>query len=533
MCRNIRTLFNFEPPATDDEVRAASLQYVRKVSGFNAPSQANAAAFDRAVAEVTDITRRLLDGLVTPAPAKDRAEEAAKAKARAAKRFGAALAVLLLTGPAMAACSTGGDGGGATAPETGAGAGAGAGFDAGAGQAGSGAGVEAGAGQAGAGAGVDAGAGQAGAGVESGTAGAGDAAGAAGAAGTVGDAVAGNVELEADVSAIGTCAGRIMLGVGNTVREVRPESPFLIQAVELRISADIAVASVAAFACGGDYLYALVNVGDPDDPGSWLPSIASIRLQSAGGFGAFKLTGLPTTGSLNAGGDIEFAGGRLWVTTLDPGFFRVFDLQTPDAPREIGSLELPVGYSGSGWKPMLSIGDGYAFVTTGTGVLVIDLFEPNAPALIDTVDAPGDPMGETETTALAYATDVEAEGVGALVAAPDGVWSVVRDDASGDWQSGGVISFGPGERRFIGRHDGHPGIARRTTSDTGEEWATVYEEIDLRLPQAPILAAAAGLQNGYARHLVLISEALFAIRHDGSVERVTREKMLAVDPHVE
>jgi hypothetical protein len=87
MCRNIRTLHNFEPPATADEVHAAALQYVRKVSGATRPSQANQAAFDRAVAEVTEATRRLLDQLTTTAPPKDREVEAAKARARAAVRY--------------------------------------------------------------------------------------------------------------------------------------------------------------------------------------------------------------------------------------------------------------------------------------------------------------------------------------------------------------------------------------------------------------------------------------------------------------
>jgi hypothetical protein len=89
MCRNIRTLHNFEPPATEDEIRASSLQYVRKISGFTKPSQANAEAFERAVDEVADITRRLLADLVTNAPPKDREVEAAKAKARSAARYAA------------------------------------------------------------------------------------------------------------------------------------------------------------------------------------------------------------------------------------------------------------------------------------------------------------------------------------------------------------------------------------------------------------------------------------------------------------
>ena len=89
MCRNIRTLHNFEPPATEDEIRASSLQYVRKISGFTKPSQANAEAFDRAVDEVAAVTRRLLDELVTNAPPKDREVEAAKAKARSAARYAA------------------------------------------------------------------------------------------------------------------------------------------------------------------------------------------------------------------------------------------------------------------------------------------------------------------------------------------------------------------------------------------------------------------------------------------------------------
>lgn len=88
MCRNIRPLFNFEPPVTDDEVRAASLQFVRKISGFTKPSKANEAAFDRAVEEVADAARRLVDSLVTTAPARDREVEAAKARARAAERYG-------------------------------------------------------------------------------------------------------------------------------------------------------------------------------------------------------------------------------------------------------------------------------------------------------------------------------------------------------------------------------------------------------------------------------------------------------------
>ena len=89
MCRNIRTLHNFEPPATEDEIRASSLQYVRKISGFTKPSQANAEAFDRAVDEVAEVTRRLLGELVTNAPPKDREVEAAKAKARSAARYAA------------------------------------------------------------------------------------------------------------------------------------------------------------------------------------------------------------------------------------------------------------------------------------------------------------------------------------------------------------------------------------------------------------------------------------------------------------
>ena len=89
MCRNIRTLFNFEPPATDDEVRAASLQFVRKLSGFNAPSRANEASFRRAVDEVSAVARRLVSELVTTSPPRDRAKVAAVARARYAKRFGA------------------------------------------------------------------------------------------------------------------------------------------------------------------------------------------------------------------------------------------------------------------------------------------------------------------------------------------------------------------------------------------------------------------------------------------------------------
>jgi hypothetical protein len=88
MCRNIRPLSNFEPPATDDEVRAAALQYVRKISGATKPSRANADAFDRAVEEVAAASARLLDALVTTAPPKDRETEAAKARERAALRYG-------------------------------------------------------------------------------------------------------------------------------------------------------------------------------------------------------------------------------------------------------------------------------------------------------------------------------------------------------------------------------------------------------------------------------------------------------------
>jgi hypothetical protein len=87
MCRNIKTLFNFEPPVTGDEVRAASLQFVRKITGFNKPSKANEAAFQDAVEDIAGIAARLLHSLETSAPPKNREEEAAKAKARAAERF--------------------------------------------------------------------------------------------------------------------------------------------------------------------------------------------------------------------------------------------------------------------------------------------------------------------------------------------------------------------------------------------------------------------------------------------------------------
>ena len=90
MCRNIHTLYNYEPPATEEEVRAAALQYVRKISGFSKPSQANEEAFARAVDEVADASKRLLDRLVTSAAPKDREVEAERARARAAKRFATA-----------------------------------------------------------------------------------------------------------------------------------------------------------------------------------------------------------------------------------------------------------------------------------------------------------------------------------------------------------------------------------------------------------------------------------------------------------
>jgi len=92
MCRNIRVLHNFDPPATEDEVHAAALQFVRKVSGTTKPSAANQPTFDRAVAEIAHITRHLLEDLVTNSPPKDRDEEAAKARARSEKRFGTAVA---------------------------------------------------------------------------------------------------------------------------------------------------------------------------------------------------------------------------------------------------------------------------------------------------------------------------------------------------------------------------------------------------------------------------------------------------------
>jgi hypothetical protein len=92
MCRNIKTLHNFEPPATDDEVRAAAVQYVRKVSGSTKPSKANEAAFERAVDEIAHVTRHLLAELVTTASPRDREVEAARARARAEKRFGVAAA---------------------------------------------------------------------------------------------------------------------------------------------------------------------------------------------------------------------------------------------------------------------------------------------------------------------------------------------------------------------------------------------------------------------------------------------------------
>ena len=88
MCRNIKTLFNFDPPVTDDEVRAASLQFVRKISGFNKPSKANEDAFAAAIDEIANVAARLLRSLETNAPSRNRDEEAAKAKARAVERFG-------------------------------------------------------------------------------------------------------------------------------------------------------------------------------------------------------------------------------------------------------------------------------------------------------------------------------------------------------------------------------------------------------------------------------------------------------------
>ncbi len=89
MCRNIRTLYNYDPPVGEEEIRAAALQFVRKISGFNRPSKANEAAFTAAVDDIARVSGRLLGALATPAPPKNRAEEAARAKARSAQRFGA------------------------------------------------------------------------------------------------------------------------------------------------------------------------------------------------------------------------------------------------------------------------------------------------------------------------------------------------------------------------------------------------------------------------------------------------------------
>lgn len=88
MCRNIKTLFNFEPPATEEEIRASAIQFVRKLSGYNRPSKANEESFDRAVEEVTRAARRLLESLTTVAPPRDREAEAVKAREKAVKRFG-------------------------------------------------------------------------------------------------------------------------------------------------------------------------------------------------------------------------------------------------------------------------------------------------------------------------------------------------------------------------------------------------------------------------------------------------------------
>ena len=99
MCRNIRTLFNFDPPATEEEIRAASVQFVRKLSGFTKPSQANEAAFALAVEDAAAVARRLIGSLVTSAAPRDRAEWAARAKVRAAQRFGATTAVSSETRP--------------------------------------------------------------------------------------------------------------------------------------------------------------------------------------------------------------------------------------------------------------------------------------------------------------------------------------------------------------------------------------------------------------------------------------------------
>ena len=101
MCRNIRTLFNFDPPATDEEIRAASLQFVRKLSGFTAPSKANDAAFHQAVEDVSVVARRLIDALKTTAPPKNREAEAARARERSRQRFGAADARMSGNSPRM------------------------------------------------------------------------------------------------------------------------------------------------------------------------------------------------------------------------------------------------------------------------------------------------------------------------------------------------------------------------------------------------------------------------------------------------
>ena len=338
------------------------------------------------------------------------------------------------------------------------------------------------------------------------------------------------VVLETETSAIEGCYGRVFMGVDGAVRAARANNLFILKQVDLMIPSADEVTNIAAFACEGGLLHALVDIGDPDERESWRPGIASIELIPDGGFSRFKINEMPKTSSLTYAGDIEATEGHLWVTTYDPGFLRVFDTSVPTLPREIASLELPANYTASGWKPELAVGDGVAFVATGTSVLVIDISNPSAPTFLANVDAPGDPMGELAEDVLSYALDVVAEGRAGLAAGPDGVWSIIQEEGTGEWRAGGSIIFKEGDRHFVGLHDGKPGIERLMPSSTGEVWASVYEEIDMRLPAAPVLAAAAGLQTGYARHLVLLENVLFAVRHDGSVDRVAGESLSPLNP---
>ncbi len=318
-------------------------------------------------------------------------------------------------------------------------------------------------------------------------------------------------------SAAAVCGrGIVCLASGNRLSAV----PFVEnEAAEILPDAAPNSVNVRGLAARGDYLYALVDVGDSPllSPSGSRPALLTWELHWEFGAPMGLLTvpfrfvdrqDLPELGSQGwtFAGDLDAEGNLLFLTTYDPGMLRIFDVSDPGRPRQVGEIELGADYTHSSWTPELDVKDGHAFVTANDELRVLDVRHPAAPRLVSVIDAPGDPMDGDERNDSAV--DVAAAGDTAYVtsAGAGGLWVAEVNPQAQEWHVVGQIDLPDGQRRIAAVDNGRMWVLVFPSHDGSKPQPETIVRIDVSRSEAPHLEGANEFGTSWCRHLLIDAE---------------------------